>query len=109
MVNVDSNFNRNYTRKRKYIRDKKRARIRGKKKLLGVNEQEKPKTKREIKKEIKKEKKQESILKAVGMTAEEVHKLVTYRKDRIRKHRRDKRKKRYIKQDNKEMEVETEK
>ena len=106
MVNVDGNFNRNYRRKRKEIRDKKRARIRGKKKLLGVGEEiDKPKTK----KEIKKEKRQEGILKAAGMTAEEVHKLVTYRKDKIRKNRRDKRKKRYIKPDNKEMEVEEEK
>ena len=43
------------------------------------------------------------------MTAEEVHQLVTYRKDKIRKNRRDKRKKRYIKTDNKEMDVEEEK
>ena len=69
MVNVDSNFNRNYTRKRKYIRDKKRAKIRGKKKLFRVDEQEKPKTKREIKKEKRKEKRKESILKAARKTA----------------------------------------
>ena len=106
MVNVDGNFNRNYRRKRKEIRDKKRARIRGKKKLLGLNEEsDRPKTK----KEIKKEKRKEGILKAAGMTAEEVHQLVTYRKDKIRKNRRDKRKKRYIKTDNKEMDVEEEK
>ena len=43
------------------------------------------------------------------MTAEEVHKLLTYRKDKIRKNRRDKRKKRYIKSDNKEMDIEEEK
>ena len=42
------------------------------------------------------------------MTAEEVHKLVTYRKDRIIKKRRDKRKKRYIKEDKKEMDIEEE-
>ena len=106
MVNVNGNFNRNYTRKRKYIRDKKRARVRGKKKLLGYDEDkpEAPKTK----KEIRKEKRQQHILKAAGMTAEEVHKLVTYRKDRIRKKRRDKRKKRYIKEDKKEMDIEEE-
>ena len=106
MVNVDGNFNRNYTRKRKSIRDKKRARIRGKKKRLGFDEiPEKPKTK----KEIRREKRKANILKAVGMTAEEVHKLLTYRKDKIRKNRRDKRKKRYIKSDNKEMDIEGEK
>ena len=107
MVNVDGNFNRNYVRKRKNIRDKKRARIRGKKKAIEYDENkpEEPKTK----KDIKKEKRQEHILKAAGMTAEEVHKLVTYRKDRIRKNRRDKRKKRYIKEDKKEMDIEEEK
>ena len=105
MVNVDANYNKNYRRKAKYIRDKKRARIRGKKKYLGIeNKTEAPKTK----KEIKKEKRQEHILKAAGMTAEEVHKLVTYRKDRIRKNRRDKRQKRYIKPEKKEMEIEEE-
>ena len=106
MVNVDANFNRNYRRKRKYIRDKKRARIRGKKKLLGIDENkpDAPKTK----KEIKKEKRKESVLKAVGMTAEELHKLVNYRKDKIRKNRRDKRRKRYIKTDKKEMDIEEE-
>ena len=102
MVNVDGNFNRNYRHKRKYIRDKKRSRIRGMKKRLEEKNPDAPKTK----KEIKKEKREESILKAAGMTAEEVHKLVTYRKDRIRKKRKDKRKKRYIKQDNKEMDIE---
>ena len=105
MVNADGNFNRNYVRKRKYIRDKKRHRVRGKKQLLREDQPEAPKTK----KEIKKEKRQESILKAAGMTAEEVHKLVTYRKDRNRKKRRDKRKKRYIKEDKKEMDIEEEK
>lgn len=106
MVNVDGNFNRNYTKKRKSIRDKKRGRIRGKKKRLGLDEiPEKSKTK----KEIRREKRKENILKAAGMTAEEVHKLLTYRKDKIRKNRRDKRKKRYIKTDNKEMDIEEEK
>ena len=105
MVNVDGNFNRNYRKKRKYIRDKKRGRIRGKKKLLGLEERpEEPKTK----KEIRKEKRKEGILKAAGMTEEEVHKLFTYRKYKIRKNRRDKRKKRYIKQEKKEMDIEEE-
>jgi hypothetical protein len=40
------------------------------------------------------------------MTAEEVHKLLTYRKDRIRKRRRDKRRKRYIKENAKDMDIE---
>ncbi len=106
MVNVDGNFNRNYTKKRKSIRDKKRGRIRGKNRRNGFEEiPEKPKTI----KEIRREKRKENILKATGMTAEEVHKLLSYRKDKIRKNKRDKRLKRYIKTDNKEMDIEEEK
>ena len=105
MVNPGGNFNRNYQRKRKLIRDKKRARIRGKKRRLGYDEKiDVPKTK----KEIKEEKKNENILKSMGTTAEEIHHLLNYRKERIRKRRRDKRNKRYIKTDAKEMDVEKE-
>ena len=108
MVNASGNFNRNYQKKRKLIRDKKRARIRGKKRRLGYDEKiEKPKTK----KEIREEKINENILKTVGMTAEEVHNLVTYRKERIRKRRKNRRDKRYISQDetNKNMDIEEDK
>ena len=107
MVNVNGGFNRKYVRKAKLIRDRKRARIRNKKRSIEYEENpNKPKTK----KEIKKEKREEHILKAVGMTKDEIHNLLTYRKDRIRKNRRDKRSKRYIKNDKgkKEMEVEDE-
>jgi hypothetical protein len=105
MVNVSSNFNRNYEKKRKLIRDKKRARIRRKKRRLGLDEkQETPMTK----KEIKEEKKKNNLLKAMKMTPEELHKLVNYRKDRIRKNRRDKRKKRYIQEGKKDMEIDQE-
>ena len=105
MVNASSNFNRNYQKKRKAIRDKKRARIRGKKRRLGLNEKiEMPKTK----KEIREEKKSENILKKIGMTAGEIHDLINYRKDKIRKKRRDKREKRYIKQEDKDMIIEKE-
>ena len=105
MVNASSNFNRNYQKKRKAIRDKKRARIRGKKRRLGLNEKtEMPKTK----KEIREDKKSENILKTINMTAEEIHNLVNYRKEKIRRKRRDKRNKRYIKQDDKNMDVEKE-
>ena len=107
MVNASSNFNRNYQKKRKAIRDKKRARIRGKKRRLGYDDKiEKPKTKREIKEEIREEKKNENVLKAAGMTAEEVHNLVNYRKDRIRRMRKRRRDKRYIRQDDKNMDIE---
>ena len=109
MVNASANFNRNYQKKRKLIRDKKRARIRGKKRRLGYDDKnEKPKTKREIKEEIREEKKNENVLKAAGMTAEEVHNLVNYRKDRIRRIRKRRRDKRYIRQDDKDMDIEKE-
>ena len=105
MVNAGANFNRNYQKKRKLIRDKKRARIRGKKRRLGLNEKtEMPKTK----KEIMEDKKSENILKTINMTAEEIHNLVNYRKEKIRRKRRDKRNKRYIKQDDKNMDIEKE-
>ena len=79
MVNAGANFNRNYQRKRKLIRDKKRARIRGKKRRLGLNEKtEMPKTK----KENRENKKSENILKTINMTAEEIHNLVNYRKEK---------------------------
>ena len=105
MVNAGANFNRNYQKKRKAIRDKKRARIRGKKRRLGLNEKtEMPKTK----KEIREDKKSENILKTINMTAEEIHNLVNYRKEKIRRKRRDKRNKRYIKQDDKNMDIEKE-
>jgi len=105
MVNASANFNRNYQKKRKLIRDKKRARIRGKKRRLGLNEKtEMPKTK----KEIMEDKKSENILKTINMTAEEIHNLVNYRKEKIRRKRRDKRNKRYIKQDDKNMDIEKE-
>ena len=105
MVNAGANFNRNYQRKRKLIRDKKRARIRGKKRRLGLNEKtEMPKTK----KDIREDKKSENILKTINMTAEEIHNLVNYRKEKIRRKRRDKRNKRYIKQDDKNMDIEKE-
>ena len=105
MVNASANFNRNYQKKRKLIRDKKRARIRGKKRRLGLNEKtEMPKTK----KEIREDKKSENILKTINMTAEEIHNLVNYRKEKIRRKRRDKRNKRYIKQDDKNMDIEKE-
>ena len=49
MANPGGNYNRNYVRKRKYIRDKKRARIRGIKRRLKLEENhETPKTKKEI-------------------------------------------------------------
>ena len=103
MVKHGGTFNRNYVNKRKLIRDKKRARIMRKKRYLGMDEKvEAPKTK----KEIREEKKNENVLKAANMTAEEVHKLLTYRKDRIRKRRRDKRRKRYIKENAKDMDIE---
>ena len=109
MVNASANFNRNYQKKRKLIRDKKRARIRGKKRRLGYDEKtETPKTKREIKEEIREQKKNENVLKAAGMTAEEVHNLVNYRKDRIRRMRKRRRDKRYIRQDDKNMDIEKE-
>ena len=105
MVNAGANFNKNYQKKRKLIRDKKRARIRGKKRRLGLNgKTEMPKTK----KEIREDKKSENILKTINMTAEEIHNLVNYRKEKIRKKRRDKRNKRYIKQDDKNMDIEKE-
>ena len=105
MVNASANFNRNYQKKRKLIRDKKRARIRGKKRRLGYDEKiEKPKTK----KELREEKKNENILKTIGMTPEEIHNLVNYRKDRIRKRRKNKRDKRYIKHEEKNMDIEKE-
>ena len=63
-----------------------------------------PKTK----KEIREDKKSENILKTINMTAEEIHNLVNYRKEKIRKKRRDKRNKRYIKQDDKNMDIEKE-
>ena len=103
MVKHGGTFNRNYVNKRKLIRDKKRAGIRRKKRRLGYDDKpEMPKTK----KEIKQEKINESILKKVGMTAEEVHNLLTYRKERLRKRRRNQKKKRYIKQDNNNMDIE---
>lgn len=103
MVNPGSNINRNYERRMKTIRDKKRARIRGKKRRMGYDEQiELPKTK----KEIKEEKKNENLLKAMDTTPEEIHNLLNHRKERIKKRRRDKRNKRYIKTDNKEMDIE---
>jgi len=42
------------------------------------------------------------------MTAEEVHNLVNYRKDRIRRMRKRRKDKRYIKQDDKNMDIEKE-
>ena len=105
MVNPGSNINRNYQKKRKLIRDKKKARIKRKKLRLGYDEKvEAPKTK----KEIREEKKSENILKAMNTTPEEIHHLLNYRRERIRKRRRDKRAKRYIKTENKEMDIEKE-
>ena len=42
------------------------------------------------------------------MTAGEIHDLINYRKDKIRKKRRDKGEKRYIKQEDKNMVIEKE-
>jgi len=103
MANPGGNYNRNYVRKRKYIRDKKRARIRGIKRRLKLKENhETPKTK----KEIREEKKSENILKAMNTTAEEIHNLLYSRKEKLRKKRRNQKRKRYIKQDNKDMDIE---
>ena len=105
MVKHGGTFNRNYVNKRKLIRDKKRARIMRKKRFLGMDEKvEAPKTK----KEIREDKKSENILKTINMTGEEIHNLVNYRKEKIRRKRRDKRNKRYIKQDDKNMDIEKE-
>ena len=103
MANPGGNYNRNYVRKRKYIRDKKRARIRGIKRRLKLEENpETPKTK----KEIREEKKSENILKAMNTTPEEIHNLLHSRKEKLRKRRRNQKRKRYIKQDNKDMVIE---
>ncbi len=105
MANPGGNYNRNYVRKRKYIRDKKRARIRGIKRRLQLEEnREAPKTK----KEIREEKKSENILKAMNTTPEEIHNLLNSRKEKLRKRRRNQKRKRYIKQDNKDMDIEKE-
>ena len=105
IVKQRGTFNRNYVHKRKLIRDKKRARIRRKKKRLGYDDKpEMPKTK----KEIRQEKINDNILKKVGMTAEEVHNLLTYRKEKLRKRRRNQKRKRYIKQEEKDMDIEKE-
>ena len=105
MANPGGNFNRNYVRKRKLIRDKKRARIRGIKRRLRLDEKsEAPKTK----KEIREEKKSDNILKAMNTTPEEIHKLLNYRKEKLRKRRRNQKRKRYIKQEEKEMDIEKE-
>ena len=103
MANPGGNYNRNYVRKRKYIRDKKRARIRGIKRRLKLEENhETPKTQ----KAIREEKKSENILKAMNTTAEEIHNLLYSRKEKLRKKRRNQKRKRYIKQDNKDMDIE---
>ena len=44
----------------------------------------------------------------MNTTPEEIHHLLNYRRERIRKRRRDKRAKRYIKTENKEMDIEKE-
>ena len=105
MANPSGNFNRNYVRKRKYIRDKKRARIRGLKRRLRLDDNpEAPKTK----KEIKEEKKRENILKAMETTPEEIHNLLNWRKEKLRKRRRNQKRKRYINQEKKDMDIEKE-
>ena len=104
MVNVDGNFNRNYEHKRKAIRDKKRARVRGQKRLFKEAEVDEPKTKKQIKKEMRKQK----MLKEAGMTSEDIKKLINYRKDRNRKKRQKQKEKKLLKASGKQMEVDEE-
>ena len=99
-------FNNQFSNKRKIIRERKRARINNKKIFLGYEKKEdsnvNPKLKKRIKKEERRLKRNEQILAAAGVKAEEVKNLLS---KKIIK-RRDKRRKRYIKSEKNEMEIE---
>ena len=99
-------FNNQFSNKRKIIRERKRARINNKKIVLGYDNNEdsnvNPKLKKRIKKEERRLKRNEQILAAAGVKAEEVKNLLS---KKIIK-RRDKRRKRYIKSEKNEMEIE---
>ena len=84
MVNRGGNFNRKYVNKRKLIRDKKKARIQNKKKSIGYNDE---KIEVITKKEEKKQKRNEQILKAAGVTPEEINGLMNSRREKLRKRR----------------------
>ena len=97
-------FNNQYSNKKKLIRDRKRARINNKKIFLGYDKKEdsnvNPTLKKRMKKEERRLKRNEQILAAAGVKREEIKSLIS---KKIIK-RRDKRRKRYIKND--EMEIE---
>jgi hypothetical protein len=100
MVNRGGNFNRKYVNKRKLIRDRKKGRIQNKKKSIGYNDNE---LETMTKKEEKKQKRNEQILKAAGVTSEQINSLLNSRREKLRKRRQ----KRHNKQtNNNEMQLE---